>query len=66
MGHLAKDCPEEKKPKDSRGGSSGGFTMMCAESPVEEEFTHHTEQLNLEVNLEIIKDLEEDLEPQLE
>ena len=40
--------------------------MMCAESPVEEEFTHHTEQLNLEVNLEVIKDLEEDLEPQPE
>ena len=57
MGHLAKDCPEEKKSKESSGGSSGGFAMMCVESPVEKESTHHTEQLNLEASLEVIEDL---------
>ena len=39
FGHLTKDCPE-KKSKDSSGGSSGGFTMMCVEggqSLVEED-----------------------------
>ena len=36
--------------------------MMCAKSPVEEESTCHTEQLNLEGNSEVIKDLEEHLE----
>ena len=53
MGHLVKDCPQEKKSKDSSGGSGAGFPMMCVEvgeSPVEGE----QEQPNLEVtkNLE--------------
>ena len=47
------DCPEEKKSKDSTGKSSGGFAMMCVESPVEEDSeqrsAHHSEQPNLEV-----------------
>ena len=50
LGYLTKDCPE-KKSKDSSGGSSGGFAMMCVEggkSPVEED----PEQPNSEVNLE--------------
>ena len=39
MGHFAKDSPE-KKSRDSGGGSSGGFAMMCTEgmqSLVEED-----------------------------
>ena len=58
MGHYASECPENKS-KDSSGGSSGGFAMMCFEvneSPVEEDSeqisAHHTEQLNLEVGSE--------------
>ena len=50
MGHYTSECPE-KKPKDSSGGSSGGFAMMCFEvnhSPVEgdsdQTSAHHTEQ----------------------
>ena len=69
MGHFAKDCPEEKKSKDSSGGSSGGFTMMCVEVsdlPVEGESqqttAHHTKQLNSDVNSEVTKNPEAQLE----
>ena len=57
------DCPE-KKSKDSSGGSSGGFAMMCVEggkSPVEEDL----EQPNLEVNSEARSE-EKNLEAHLE
>ena len=54
MGHYTSECPE-KKPKDSSGGSRGGFAIMCFEvcdSPVEGELeqtsAHHTEQPNSE------------------
>ena len=57
MGHLGKDCPEEKKSKDSGGGSGGGFTMMrveVGELPVEGEL----DQPNLEANLEVARNPE--------
>ena len=44
MGHIARDCPE-KKVKDSSGGSSGGFAMMCIEvsNPQELSFEENSE-----------------------
>ena len=54
MGHCTSECPE-KKPKDSSGGSSGAFAIMCFEineSPVEGDLEHHFKEKNLEVHLE--------------
>ena len=45
MGHVARDCPE-KKVKDSSGGSSGVFTMMCIE-------VANPQELNLEEKSEM-------------
>ena len=71
MGDYTSECPE-KKPKDSCGGSRGGFAMMCFktnESLVggdsEQTSAHHTEQPNLEVHLEE-KNSDVHLEAQLE
>ena len=57
MGLNTSECPE-KMSKDSSGGSSGGFTMICfkinessVEGDSEQISAHHTEQLNSEENI---------------
>ena len=54
--------------KDSSGGSSGGYAVMCVDdvkSPVEDDTEQLKSEVNSEVNLEE-KNSEEHLEAQLE